>query len=405
MYGLNDKKRAIALKKIETQKEFLSSHYVDSYSGEHIPLIDFFKNAYINADRYIAEANHRVWSLYNYANSKNLSNVFVTITLPSEYHPYREIKGRKIKNRNFNNKTPKEASMRLSSMLRLITSNRIYSSIPGDSRCYFRSIEPHKSGVPHTHISFFIPKDKIESFKIMLARYAERFKCQIHVESDIRNPVSYVMKYILKTFDDLRSGGKGITDLSLWYVYHGISRFYTSRTLISLDVYRKLGGRYTLLELTKSYKDKSLSVMIDEAGDIVFIQDDLEVVYYRKNLRVKSYDTPLNSSKIRYTFKSKIRELEKRYIPIPVEFVGDKKRYVLHDGEIKEYEKPIYKMTLMELFEYRSKAREEHNYLGIYASERALIRRNALEEYSEEAITYMINPASFFGEKEEDIPF
>jgi len=57
-------------------------------------------------------------------------------------------------------------------MLRLITSNRIYSSIPGDSRCYFRSIEPHKSGVPHTHISFFIPKDKIESFKIMLARYA-----------------------------------------------------------------------------------------------------------------------------------------------------------------------------------------------------------------------------------------
>ena len=70
------------------------------------------------------------------------------------------------------------------------------------------------------------------------------------------------MKYILKTLDDLRADNQKITDLTLWYILHGICRIYTSRTLISLDVYRVLGGRYSLNELSVMYKDKEISILL-----------------------------------------------------------------------------------------------------------------------------------------------
>lgn len=385
MYGLNREKRSIALSKIDKQKSFLSSHYINFPNGDQIPLIDLFKNSYINSSRYISEVNHRVWSLYHYANSNNLTNVFVTITLPSRFHPYKNIGKKRVKNRDFNNSTPREASKQLSLYLSRITSNTIYSEIPRDSRCYFRSIEPHKSGVPHTHASFFIPSDKVSPFIEMLRRYASRWQCQIHVESNIKNPVSYVMKYILKTFDDFRDGGKGLSDLSLWYIYHGISRFYTSRTLVSLDVYRKLNGRFSLIELTKSYRDKTLSVMCDKEGKIVFIQNDLETIYYRKRISIKSFDEPINPPKLKIDLYSKIRERErKKYSTIPIEIDGEE--FFMVDGKLYKYQKSISLMSDDELIIHRWNLLNSNSKSDlIYRAERALINRGIRNMYSIQA--------------------
>lgn len=407
MYGLNSEKREKALKKLEKQKAFLNSHYVDMPTGDKIPLINLFKNAYINPQRYIAEANQRVWALYGYAKQRNLTNVFVTLTLPSQYHPYRTIGRKKVKNRAFNGIPPREASKKLSEYLSLITSNDIYSKIPKNDRCYFRSIEPHKSGVPHTHVSFFIPEERVQAFKEMLERYSVRWKTQIHIETEVRNPVSYVMKYILKSFDDLRVGGKGITDLSLWYIYHGIPRFYTSRTMISLSVYRKLNGRYTIFELTEMRKNGALGVFLDENNDIAMIQNEYEVLYYRKGLRVRSFDAPLRPGRFKFSLKSQNKPPKPKNRCL-VEFEGEKQIYELHKGQLKPYFKPIAGMTDIELLDYRRELlRSRGDPHLIYLSERNLIRRKLLQKFSPQAMEYKYfwDNHDFSVPIQEEIPF
>ena len=91
------------------------------------------------------------------------------------------------------------------------------------------------------------------------------------------------MKYILKTLDDLREDTDKITNLTLWYLYHGICRFYTSRTFVALEVYRKLNGMYTLLDLTSAYNDESVNVYIDTVSKQVRkIDNEHGTIYTRK---------------------------------------------------------------------------------------------------------------------------
>jgi hypothetical protein len=308
MYGINKKSRKIAKAKLASQKRFLDNNFV-SVDNESVPLSKFVKNAYNNSDRYIAEVNHRVYSLSNYAKERGLVNIFLTLTLPTEYHKMvgnirynpkfankhlhkakyqkkdlfednliQEDTTDKIKYEDF---TPKAGARKLSEMFHKLQQLRIYRDIPVENKCYFRVYEPHKDGTPHLHASFFVPADKVDDIKDKFSAYIKKtFKVQFDISLNINNPVAYLMKYILKTFDDLREDKNNITDLSLWYLLHGITRFYTSRTLISLDVYRVLHGRYTLLELTQMYKDKELTVLLEPTTKkVVSIYDDVGNIY------------------------------------------------------------------------------------------------------------------------------
>ncbi len=292
MYGLSKEDREASWKKINDTRFFLDNHFCD-IGGKTFAYSQFFKNSFINSDRYVSELQNRAWSLYHYAQLRNLTNVFVTLTLPSEYHRYKTAKnGKLVKNPKFIDDefhTPKQASKELSKLMRKIVNDRSYSKIPSENRLYFRVTEPHKNGTPHIHISFFMPDENVENFVEMINRKFP--KPQSKVETDVKSPVNYLMKYILKTLDDLRGNNQNITDLSLWYVLHGINRFYTSRTLISLDIYRVLGGRYNLLELTTMYKNKELTVYYDgETNKIVEILDSFGRIYNRKpiNLSINS---------------------------------------------------------------------------------------------------------------------
>jgi hypothetical protein len=283
MYGLDKYKRQETIKKIELAKYFLRSNYI-IYLGKKTPLIDIVRNAYNNTDRYIAEINHRVESLNNYAQFYNLKNMFITITLPSEYHP--KIKN-KYKNPKYKGFTPKEASKQLTKMFTALQNTRQYKKLSSTQKCFFRVIEPHKDGTPHLHVSMYIDPnyydELIQAFKTYFKNNYP--KLQYKIVSDIYNPIGYLMKYILKTFGDYQYQKDQTTDLTLWYIYHGISRIYTSRTLISLNIYRALNGKYKLLELTQMYKDREISVLLDhETKNIDCIFHKYETVYTKKKV-------------------------------------------------------------------------------------------------------------------------
>lgn len=267
MYGMTKETRRLTLQKIRNTKFYLDNNFV-KFGDEEMPFSSFFKNAFINSHRYISELQNRVWSIYNYSQARDLVPLFFTLSAPTEHHPKKQIfkdhrfTGKVVRNHKYNpENTPRITAKYLSKCLRKITNDRSWRKIPKADKSYFRVFEPHQDGTPHVHVMFFLPKE-----------YYFQFVCNIHdkfpspqgeIVVNVESPVHYLMKYIYKTLDDLRYGEDKISDLTLWYVHHGICRIYTSRTLISLDVYRVLGGRYSLNELTLMYKEKRLTIYVD----------------------------------------------------------------------------------------------------------------------------------------------
>ena len=92
MFGMSDKMLEKAKYKIKANKAYMASHGI-MIDDKLIPYKDFVANSYVNPDRYIAELQHRAWSVYDYAKENDLSNLFLTLTLPTEWHQMKSFKG------------------------------------------------------------------------------------------------------------------------------------------------------------------------------------------------------------------------------------------------------------------------------------------------------------------------
>jgi hypothetical protein len=360
-YGLTKDDIYFTKEKIRGQKFFLDNNFFE-INGVSIPFSQVAKNSFINTDRYIAECNERANALVKYAKHRDLENLFITLTLPPEYHPYKNIYNknnklvRRIKNPDFNGATPKEGSKELTRMFEKIRHRRVYRDILKEDKMYFRVTEPHKSGVPHVHISLFVPKDKKEDIKQTILSLFPRKG--ITVEEGVNDSVAYLMKYILKTFDDFRKCEEP-SALTCWYIKWGISRFYTSRTLVSLNIYRVLGGRYGLLELNTLYKNKDISVWLDDNKAVSFItENEYGSILYQKNEHINiigmasKKDTKHIENSTEVKDKPILRS-QKRNNFISVEIDNQAYNYNVQTGKLNAIGqiKPIKKMSDLKLFE------------------------------------------------------
>lgn len=338
-YGLSGYQIKQAKKKLEFNRDYMLNHGVQ-IDNKMVPYSDFVTNSYTNSNRYIAELQHRAWSIYDYAKGKSLKNIFFTLTLPSKWHPKKTFKNKLVKNKKFAGRkfictinkikflnahvtqrfngltfepildfsetidkySPRNASKELSKMLKYLFNERSYRSIEKDDRCYFRVTEPHKDGTPHVHMSLFVPEDKVSSIVKSLTRLYPAPLGKI--ETEVNSPVSYLMKYVFKTLDDLRDEDADISNLTLWYLYHGISRFYTSRTFISLEIYRKLHGMYGLEDLTTKYLMDEVSVYVyNDTKKIAMIENEFGTIYVPKPVNWSEKINRIDNTSTRIKFK------------------------------------------------------------------------------------------------------
>ncbi len=118
MYGLSEIAKQETLNKVKKSKEYIETHGLE-FEGKFIPFAVLTKNAWHNSHKYVAELQNRANSLSKYATDKGLVNIFITLTLPSEYHKMKTLKsGKLIHNPKFINDlahTPKSGSKVLSS--------------------------------------------------------------------------------------------------------------------------------------------------------------------------------------------------------------------------------------------------------------------------------------------------
>ncbi|QFR49863.1 replication endonuclease [Sulfurimonas lithotrophica] len=283
-YGVSKSDLVSVKLKIRKQENFLKYSYVKNNStGQAIPLQDCIISSNHNTSRYYAEIQNRIDTLQREAEQGNLTPVFLTITLPSEFHKMKQDKKTKqlIKNPKYNNIEPKEAVKVITKMWAKLRHDRSLKELSKNERMYYRVNEPHKDGTPHAHFLLFIPKDKIErvekSFNRLYNPKTNKFV------KDIENAKSYIMKYINKTLpkakDELTQDDEY---LNAWYIKNRINRFCSSRSTAPMYLYRLLHHRYSLYALTQVRKGNSLQVLARLEDDkIMEIWDDGELLFMR----------------------------------------------------------------------------------------------------------------------------
>ena len=287
-YGLSSSDLSQIREKLFIQKWFLNMSFLCDHSqNRKIPLSDVIISPNHSPERYYAEIQNRVNTLEAIAKQRDLKPIFMTLTLPSEYHKHKMTKsGKAIKNLKYNGVPPKESVKLLTKMFAKLRHDRSLKELKKEERIYFRVNEPHQDGTPHTHILMFVPIDKIEKIK---NAYQRLFNNQANdfqiVTNDIKNSVAYVMKYINKVLP--LSNKKNLTEkekyLNAWYTKHRIVRFNASKTLAPLSLYRLLHERFSMFALTKLVNNKSLKIYTTLDTDKVMEIFDGEELLYARN--------------------------------------------------------------------------------------------------------------------------
>jgi len=287
-YGLNKNNLKEVKEKIKKQRNYLEYTCIhDKISNVYIPLKNIVMSANHNSDRYYAEIQNRINTLIKEANNNHLIPIFMTLTLPSEYHKMKTDKSTKklISNKKYNHVPPKEAIKQLTRMWSRLRHDRSLKELTKDERIFYRVNEPHKDGTPHTHILLYVPSNTVNrvvnAFKRLFGTKAN------NIQTNIRNASAYIMKYINKTLP--LSKKEHLTEkekyLNAWYSKHKIIRFNSSRTLAPLKLYRLLYSKFSLEELTKLVKNKKLKIFvpIDNLQKIMEIFNGDELIYRRSD--------------------------------------------------------------------------------------------------------------------------
>lgn len=388
MYGLNDDIKNYIDDKIHKNKTFLQNmnFYTEDY--KLVSMFDSDMNANLSPQRYFAEVNNRVNTLFNISKELDLVPAFLTITAPPEYHN---------KSKYYNGSSPRETALYLSKLWSSFRHLKIFKHIKdssGHNMIYIRVYEPHKSGVPHLHAMVFVPREFLKSVKKKFFEHFTKYKIKRialkfidrfdkHIKYDgVSGAIAYILKYMNKTFrnakDDLMSNE------AYYFAYHGIRRFITSQTLIPLWIYRKIKGNEDtrdLHKLTKQYKQGNIYPTFDKEyimqryikkEKIVYDIDDVELsvtvqekIIYQKNHFISDQfkTSEVHEEKVPTVWKKKSR-------PIPTYLNGEIISHYLHGKNIP-FIKHIAQMGDYELFQLHQNydLEQENDMYNIFTKE------------------------------------
>lgn len=301
-YGLTENDLISVKSKLQKQKQFLDNNFLyDKSTCTSIPLSKIIVSTYHNPHRYYGEIQNRINTLTQIANEKGLKPVFMTLTLPSEYHPKKTIrlknkKTKLIHNSRFNGSTPKESIKVLTRMFARLRHDRALKDLSRNDRDYFRVNEPHRDGTPHTHVLMFLPEDRIQRVIKAFKRLFDTRANDIQKITDkIENATAYIMKYINKTLP--LSKQKDLTEkdeyLNAWYSHNRVIRFNSSRSLAPMSLYRLVRHRFSLYATTmlRRYQKRLTVWSCTETDRIMEVFFGDEIVYMRNtSFEIKNYE-------------------------------------------------------------------------------------------------------------------
>lgn len=355
MYGITNLDIDFLDTKLKNQKQWILDNLSDFDFGENKTALDFTYSANLNPDKYFAEMNNRINSIFDYAKELKLYPVFVTLTAPAKFH--------KIDRTGQLKHTPNTTAKELTQIWNKFTNLQVFQKLrksTGQSLMYFRVYEPHKSAVPHMHAMLFLPKDSILEVK---NKYYEYFTDKVKWGNNKKSidfkytwynsaggAVAYIMKYVTKTFKN--SNDKTIQYASYWYMKHNIRRFLCSRNLrLPITIYRKVrhffSSKSSYLQVSEKYRDNSIKrIFNDNTYSYMKYNIDTqqvdEVILWEKNAQSVIH----NRIKKNTTFKLLYKKHE--YKNALTVYFTDYEKYIYSDSQNKFLLLPVVPSKLQD---------------------------------------------------------
>lgn len=363
-YGLTYNDLKFARQKLDTQKKYLEDNSFTTSSGQVKSLLEVSFSANIS-ERYYAQLSNKINTMHSLAISQNLKPLFLTITLDGFFRgflaanyskwdkqtdeqkeayfrhiPNNEVYGLlrdKIKNKEQFN--PKDLYNILCFQWYRFSAGYAFKHLKKSSRpyIYLKSTEPHKDGVPHMHILFWVPEDSFSLFQKDFVRYfpAPQNHKPLKNSSNgdtkgfqtaINNPVGYIMKYTTKSFMDLRTG-EDMNFLQAWYVKNKIRRITTSHSTIPQWVYQKVFAFeqdwYHLTDLT--IREPRLCEWSKEDDYFILIEDNGRCLEYDSGLLTLKHIDSNNIIKQIGEHSKKSKVIKSKFESTPTKWINFKK--------------------------------------------------------------------------------
>jgi hypothetical protein len=217
---------------------------------------------------YVKSIQQKVFNLEAHARELEYVPVFLTLTLPSKFHPFISRKNRQGEkvfvsvNQDFGYGSLDEAIKQgytfLKSAMRVLYKRM--KAITKNQMLFVKVYEPHGSSIPHLHCVLFVKKDYISNIKRCFERFVSEYELscvsfETLFNDNVHRATSYLMKYLLKGLNQ-GEGSYYARYLDGWKRTHKIRVITMSSTLLPLQLYRRI--YHTIPSKVKELIDKTI---------------------------------------------------------------------------------------------------------------------------------------------------
>jgi len=299
-----------SIEKEQKQKSYLEHHKFRNLSKNETLSINYdFEKKY---KEYSKITEQRALTIQELSRRKEYCSVFITLTLPSQFHPFKSVatnKGRLYveDNKDFIFGSLKEAVSNGYKDLNNIYQTfykRVKNYVKNDLY-YIKAVENHSTMIPHLHLVLYFPFEYLDSVKAVFKRVVEHFKLdrtdleEVAFKDNVNYASKYLLKYIIK---DLNNG----TDIFKARVLDGWKRFHKIRVLTSsllplnVMVYKKIYNSVSFIEKNKiNFKSDGNIVSMKEKIDLEVQELGLPIyLYFQDNFSIEKTVKKGNDRKI-----------------------------------------------------------------------------------------------------------
>ncbi|MCG3684120.1 replication endonuclease [Aliarcobacter butzleri] len=337
-----------SIQKENKQKSYLkNTSFLNKKSGEFLNVEYDFEKKY---KEYSKIAEQRALTIQELAKRKEFCSVFITLTLPSKYHPFKSIatkRGRLYveENKEFAFSSIKEAVsngyQELNSIYQIFY-KRVKNYTKNDLY-YIKAIENHQTTIPHLHLVLYFPLECFDMVKATFSRVVEFFKLnridfeEVSFKENINYASKYLLKYIIKDLNNSNDTLKART-LDGWKRYHKIRVLTSSLLPLNVMVYKKIYKSVSFAEKNR------INFQIDDK--IITLKEEIDMkcqelgfplyLYFQDNFFIEK--TILKNS------NKEITSLGAKNSLFRVKLIAEKnaKYYKIKDFKVSYKKKEIY---------------------------------------------------------------
>ena len=298
----------LSIEKEQKQKSYLQNLKVfNQHSRDNVSMDYDFERKY---KEYSRLTQQKISTIEQMANDKGYVSLFITLTLPSRFHPFKSIAYKNNKrlytqrNKEFIFDSVSDAIKNGYKFLNELF-QRLYKRIKFFTKkelLYARSVEFHASLIPHLHCVLFFPLEKYDEVVGVYKRIVEHYKLDkvdietVNMRNDINYASRYILKYIVKTISD-NSDYFEARVLDGWKRKNKIRLLSHSQLPLNQEIYKKIYHSFTNIKKNKifSKKDYKLQIGRKEIDNEVRTSCIPYYYFFQQNLHLEQKICEVNS--------------------------------------------------------------------------------------------------------------